>query len=302
MPRFANFGVDSAVDPDPFEIRVEPRRRARARRRLPWLRLSLTAAGIVAVLSLLAQEKAAREEAERPAVQVAEPRLVAPPLPWEALPRAAPLYALDAPLLRGRTPAVAARRHQSGAREDVLAFGDLDAEGPVLRLILRSGTGHGMSSESFFVDLVRQAAEAGASVERNLPGPELMTALGPAETADVVLRSGAERSCAALRLKRPEGAFSLIGYACGAGGTPMPRADLACLVDRLGLAAGADDAALKTLFTEAQRRRNPACAPAAPRTPVAGRRLSALDIEGMIAAEPQSIPPAPPRPARPKAR
>lgn len=297
--------VDLTVDPDPFEIRVEPRRKARARRRLPWLRLGLTSAGLVTILSVLAQEKAVREAAERPAVQVAEPRLLAPALPWEALPRGVSLYALDAPLLRGRTPAVEARRHHSGAREDVLALGDLAAEGPVLRLVLRSGAIPGASHDSFFVDLVRQAAEAGASVERSLPGPDLATALGPAEVAEVMLNGGTERPCAALRLARPDAVFSLIGYACGAGGAPLARADLTCLVDRLGLAPDADDAALKALFTEAQRRRSPACAPAAPRTPVAGRRLSALDIEGLIAGEPEgALPaaPAPPRPPRAKAR
>ncbi|HEY8565106.1 MAG TPA: hypothetical protein VIL65_06365 [Beijerinckiaceae bacterium] len=295
MPRFA----DPPVDPDRFEIRVEPRRKARTRRRLPWLRLSLTSAGLVALLSVLAQEKAAREEAERPAVQVAEPRLLAPALPWEVLPRGAPLYTIDATFLRGRTPAVEARRHQSGAREDVLTLGDLDAEGPVLRLVLRSGPIPDANPDSFFVDLVRQAAEAGASVERSLPGPDLATALGLAEVADVALNGGTERSCAAVRLYRPDAAFSLIGYACGAGGAPLVRADLACLVDRLGLAPDADDAALKALFTGGQRRRNPSCAPAAPRTPLAGRRLSALDLEDLIASEPPIGPPAAPAPSRP---
>ncbi|HEX2509880.1 MAG TPA: hypothetical protein VHK66_05115, partial [Microvirga sp.] len=113
--------------------------------------------------------------------------------------------------------------------------------------------------QSFYVDLVRHAAEAGLSVVRSAQAAPLPTKFGMAEAAHVTFAGESEQTCLAIRFAHPEMQFGLQGWLCG---SPVGEGHLTCLVDRL-VVTGNEDPALKVLFAQAERQRLPACAPQA---------------------------------------
>lgn len=236
---------------------ARPGRRARntvRRRPLPWLRMMLVSGACVAVLAYFAEQRAPQEP--DPEVSLLQPPkpLLAPPPPWQPLPRGAALYALDG--IDPRLVTVEARRHVAGGREDVLTIGVFGEPGYARLRILRNVAESAPSS--FYVDLVRQAASAGVAVVRGGHGEPVATKLGPAEGAAVTLAGSGEQACQALRLQHPEVQFAIQAWICGTEARPVFEAELLCLIDRLTVAAG-DDPALKVLFAQANQRRTQAC-------------------------------------------
>lgn len=272
---------DARFRPDPasFEIRVEPRiapgsreRPRRARRPLPWLRLSLASGAIIAGLSALAVRRLPPEPPP-PLPDLAEAMpaeravaLQAPPPAWTHLAGAPSPYAVDSPLLYGLDTTTEARRHRSGGREDGLVIGSPGADEPHLRLTVsrlsREVTG---APASLFVEVARRAAEVELAVTRVGRAAALATKFGTLEAAEMGLEAGRSRSCLAFRFQHGEADLRLFGWYCGASASPATRGDLACLIDSVSLTPAADDMAIRVLFAGAERHR--VCPPPEP-TPV----------------------------------
>jgi hypothetical protein len=257
----------AAHSQDVFAIRVEPRQAtahirpgARDARRLPWLRLCVGSAIVMAVAAYVAQQGDVKDAAavtQRPQPTVAP----APPPARQPIGNPSPLYVIDAPDLKSLPLTLEARRHASGAREDALTYGAFDKAGEAhARLVVHDGNG-AQDPHSFFVDVARAAADAGLAVTRSAQPAALPTKFGTAESAEVVLSATSDRSCHALRLAHPDAEFRVLGWFCGAGGRAVTQRELTCLLDRLTLTPTVDDAVLKALFTRAETQRHKSCAP-----------------------------------------
>jgi hypothetical protein len=253
---------------DAFAIRGPIRRPSsgslarRKRPELPWLRLCLGSGAVTAALVILARqpEPAILDYPERPVVD--EAPLRAPPPLWQPIARPAVLFTADMPDLQGLPFAYEARRDGDDAREDTLTFGTAEADArPYVRVTGRQSTQPEPQGSSFFVDLARRAADAGLAVARSTPASGLPTKFGLAEAADLALSGSVERACLGFRLSHPDAAFRLGGWLCGPGGQPPSRRQLACLIDGLSLRGG--DAGLRAVFAQAERQRDPRCAPPA---------------------------------------
>ncbi len=241
-----------AGEEDP-RLRIKPS----SSRRLPWLRMSLISAAAVGALTYLAERHSGWDGAEPGPVPAAI--LTAPPPSWEPILPAVAWYGLE-PADDSKIPALEARRRSDGAREDLMLFGAIGEAGH-LRLVVGRNTGG--QSGSFFVELVRHAAQAGLSVTRSAQAHVVETKFGEAQAADVVFSGPAEQACLAFRLSHPAEDFSIRGWLCGTAERPSSDRQLACAIDRLSLAKAVSDPALKTLFAAADRRRGEGCAPVA---------------------------------------
>lgn len=200
--------------------------------------------------------------------------------PWTPVARVSAPYVLNMPDLQKLETTRAARRHRSGAMEDVLAHGGFGDATPHLHLaILRHGAGGPDEPASPYLALTRRAALAGLSVVRMAQPASMPTKFGLAEAADAVLAQGEHtRACLAFRLIAPEAILGLEGWLCGMPDQPADRVQLSCMIDRLGLLAAGDDQPLRALFAAAERRRDPRCDN--PVSLQAGRRSSWLDPRG----------------------
>ncbi len=247
---------------DAFPVRSRrpaPGMRSRRRRSgFPWLRLCFGTGAVAALIVLAKQPEAPLSGA--PIWAAVEPAPTTAPQPnWEPVTLSAPAYAIAAPDLQELPLAYEARRDREGAREDVLTFGTVeDASRLYARVVARQAPASGEAR--FYIDLARRAAEAGLAVARSAPATGLATKFGPAEVADVALSGAADRACLAFRLSRPEVAWRIGGWLCGAGGEPPSGRQLTCIIDGLSLRS-AENAALGGLFTDAERHRDPSCAP-----------------------------------------
>jgi hypothetical protein len=231
---------------------VGPARRSRP---WPWLRMSLTCAAAVAGLTHLARE--AGEDMRLPG-DVPPAVLVAPAPRWQPIAAAPAWYTLGASQ-GDRPPIIEARRHVDGGREDTLIVRSFGEDGHA-RATLSRGLAQ-REGASFYVDLVRRAAQAGLSVTRSAQTRPLATKFGVVEVTQIVLADTSEQACLAFRAAHPEVSFSLTGWLCGAGEPPDTEGQLACFIDGIGLAAGSIDPALKAIFAKADRRRLEGCTP-----------------------------------------
>jgi hypothetical protein len=264
--------------------RLQPLRRRSRLSSLPWLRTSLLSAAAVAALVHFAAEREPSPPSEPAAIPLAA--LLTPPPAWRPVAQASPLYALEG--IDPNSYAWEVRRHVSGAREDTLTFGGFGEVG-YGRLQLVSGASEAEPA-SFYVDLARQAAEAGLSVVRSAQAAPIATKFGAAEIGAVSLAGASEESCLALRVGDPALGFRMRGWICGSAAQPATEPQLACLIDRLTLVG--EDPALTALFAGAERRRALGCAPAP--TPWATAAASERQL-----GDPQASGPAPARrPAR----
>jgi hypothetical protein len=260
-------------EPDPFEIRGEPRvlRPAlrvsttlrRHRRPLPWLRMILVSSALIAALVYLAQQRRDEDAAPRPGT-VPFAALTAPPPVWQSIARPVPLYTLAGGVEtkakdKDGPPALEARQHASGGREDTFVLGRFGDPGHGRLSILRGFAEP--EPERFYVALVRWAAAAGLSVLRSAQTQPVATKFGPVQAAEVTLAEAAEQTCVAFRFAHPEVSFGLHGWLCGSEARPVTGTDLACLIDRIALAPGGEDPTLKVVFAQAERQR--VCPPAA---------------------------------------
>ena len=235
-------------------------RQARGRRAgFPWLRLWLGSAAATALVVAAGQsEPGVGESLELAAIDPAP--VSAPPPDWELIERPAALYAIAVPDLQDLPLTYEARRDRSGAREDILTFGTAEGDAtPYLRLAAHQ-TATDLPPPPFFVDLARRAADAGLAVSRSAPEGGLRTKFETAEVADVALAGEALRACLAFRFSRPEAAWRVGGWLCGAGPETPSQRQLACFIDGLTLRS-ADNAALSALFAKAERQRDRSCIP-----------------------------------------
>ncbi|MBK9081243.1 MAG: hypothetical protein IPL88_03770 [Rhizobiales bacterium] len=172
----------------------------------------------------------------------------------------------DVPRARRAAAAAAyeARRHEpGGGRRDTLAWGRVGATAYLRLSIYRLGQ-EAEPDASLFVEAARRAGEIGYAVTRLGAADATPTRFGAMETADATLARGAsEAHCLAFRLIPQDGdeVMRLSGLSCGAPAQPIDRAALACQIDRLDLRSAGDDAALRRLFVQAERKRDRACAP-----------------------------------------
>jgi hypothetical protein len=276
-------------------LRRQPLRPARRGRPLPWFRMGLLCAGMVAGLAYLAAPP--QPEAPEPGEVPLAP-LLAPPPVWQPVVRPVPLYALER--IDPASFALDVRRHVGGGREDTLGFGTFGETGYGRLQATRAVTE--TEPAGFYVDLVRHAARGGVSVVRSTQAAPLATKLGPAEIASVTLAGAnettgaSEAACLALRIAQPKLQFSLRGWVCGSAAEPPSEAQVACLVDRLTLAG--EDPALGALFAESERRRAEGCQPTPPRA--AARTMGVAKDADPGRGERTVQAARPPRPARPR--
>ena len=227
--------------------------------RLPWLGIALSSAAVVFGLVHLARDPGHAAQGPTPA----ETGVAAASSGEWPPPEFRPLYALDAPDFARLPRDEATRRSGAGGREDVLRIGRFEAPTPHLQLHAQRSPESEPTAAGFFVETARRASEAGLGVVRSAQPAMVATKLGPAEMAEVVLVGASERSCLAFRLHRTELGLRLGGWLCGALERPAERMQLACAIDGLAVVPGVDDAALKALFADAERDRDPACGPSA---------------------------------------
>lgn len=239
---------------DAFASRRErPARRAR-RRRLPWLRMILASGLIVSGLVYHAQ----RQDPAKPAAApqpVPNAVLIAPEPVWRAISPLPAHYALER---SSGLVSPEARRHANGGREDTLTVSAFGQPGHA-RIVLAQGVAE--PTRSFYVDVVRRAAEAGLAVARNSQSRTVATKFGPVEAAAATLAGTVEQPCQTFRFTDADAGFGAIGWLCGADSHPVDDAQLACFIDGIGAAVSASPS-LKALFARAERTRTEACGPA----------------------------------------
>lgn len=252
-----------AWDEDEAFFDERPARPAR-KRRFSWIRVTVMSSLIVAGLAHLAERKGGERPAVAPAEGVPASVLIAPAPVWIPVAPAPALYAVEN---AAGTPAVEARRHTGGAREDTLTFGRF-GDARHMRITLVQGSAE--PARSFFVDIVRRAAEAGLAVSRKAQGRMVETKFGPVEAAAMTLAGRSEQDCQAFRFSDRDSGFALQGWICGGEAAVMEDAQLACLIDGITL-AGAGSPSLKALFARADKNRTGACSLAS-RTAAAGVR------------------------------
>lgn len=268
MPRASYADLE---EDDPLDL-TDERPTRRARRRLPWLRMILLSGLSVAALAYFAKN-APRKEGSGSPKTIPSSVLMAPAPIWRPVP-ASGTFAIEKISARVTQES---REHTHGGREDTLmlgAFGDSRHA----RIVLAQNVTE--RPRSFFVDLVRRAAEAGLSVTRNAQSRMVVTKFGPVEAAAVTLAGQAEQNCQAFRFADEEAGFGLHGWLCGSDSQPVDEAQAGCLVDSLALAGNAGSPSLKALFAQAEKRRSAPCPPPARiadpagMMPIAGRRGS----------------------------
>lgn len=249
----------------------------RPRRRAPvlWLPSALWSVAVVSGLVWLAGE---RQEVGTAPMPTSPAVLAAPPSPWQPIANAGPVYTLDGVEPRALTSLRSAidwtegrvkpaegkvplkqetRRHEAGGREDVLTLGGTP-ESAHLRIEIRRGVPE-PAPTSFYIDLVRRAAEAGLAVARAATPVQIATKFGPVEAAPALFEG--RGSCFAFRFAHPDLAFRIAGWLCGARDRPVDEEGLVCAIDRLVLAPGVEDPTLRVLFAQAERRRTGGCVP-----------------------------------------
>jgi hypothetical protein len=187
----------------------------------------------------------------------------ASPVAWIDIAKPYPLFELVAPSLGPVQPAYTARRHAAGGgREDVLTFGQFGGPKTFLRIGVYRHGGEEVSDSIYFVDMARRASASGLGVtEADLP-QAMPTRFGDFESGALEL-SGPEnvkrRNCRGFRLDVATPALTMGGFMCGAGDEKVGAADLACVIDRLGLLAAGQDRDLADFFGAAGRRKSRAC-------------------------------------------
>ncbi len=183
---------------------------------------------------------------------------------WTEIVRPIQLYALVGTEFAKLPMAYTAERHiADGARRDLLSFGAPGGETPFLQLSFRRSAGP-EQVKPLAADLAGIDPLARVSIARLTEPTTLDTRFGRFEAADLRLVSDRQSTpCIGFRSKPGSSdTLSIAGVACGTNTRPIGRDLLACVIDRIDLVSAGSDAALKTVFVDAERRRGPGCAPA----------------------------------------
>lgn len=213
---------------------------------------------------------------------------------WVAVNRPIAMFSLAVPEMERNAYEV--RRSADGTRrDDLLSFGPFEADRPHLRIRLSTGPEAGTRGP-LVVAIAREAATAGFSVRRSSASVALASRFGTVETTDTMIEDGRSgRACVGFRRPAGEDGFGFTGWWCGSADRPADRRQLACLIDRIDLAAAGEEPALRTLFARSEMNRPEHCT--RPHLAAAGRRFSWLDAEAK--APPLRLTP-PARPERAK--
>jgi hypothetical protein len=244
-------------------------RRSRRRGRIAWFPLGLGSMAAIAALVHLAQLSPDQPLGDRGPETTASSAQAA----------TAPEKSINAVEQTGTiAPSTMETAHPpSRARDDKWVHGVFESEAHYLRLVLRDPA---QPVPSFFIELVRRAAEAGLGVIRSAQPARVATRFGPAEIAEVALADGLERACHAFRVMRPQGELAVHGWHCGPPDRPLERREIVCLIDRLP--PQIDDRALKALVAAIERDGD-VCAPR-PAEPIAARTDSSSRRRGKARA------------------
>jgi len=211
--------------------------------------------GVTALMALglgyVVTNKAARSTQESVAVQA-----VTPPAAPATEAKQTSGFDLTLPEFAKEKKTRSSRTDASG-REENLTLGQFAAQGPYLRLDLRTAGAEAKANQDFFLDLTRHAAGAGLAAIRIGQPSTLATRFGAFEAADIRLSlatpegAGGERACVALRLPAGKAPLEITGFICGAGAKPFDRKSVGCMIDRLDYAADGADPALAEFFRTA---------------------------------------------------
>lgn len=244
-----------AWDEDEAYFDERPIRHAR-RKPVRWFRTTLTSVLMIAGLVYFAQQKE-DEATGTPSQAASAPALIAPAPVWTPVAAAPALYAIEG---AGASVSIEARQHTSGAREDTLILGRF---GTARHARLTLIQGQPEPARSFFVDIVRRAAQAGLAVSRNEQSRMLATKFGPAEVAAMTLVGRTtEQECRTFRFADREAGFGFQGWLCDAQADTVDDAQLACFIDAIAV-TGAGSPSLKALFARAEKNRAETCGPGA---------------------------------------
>jgi hypothetical protein len=251
-----------AWDDDEAFFDERPARRVR-RKPVRWFRMILLSTLMVGSLVYFARQKG--DEAKVVArTGIPSSVLIAPAPVWTAVAASPALYAIEK---TSGTAGLETRQHTSGAREDTLTLNRF-GEARHARLTLTQGSVE--PSRSFFVDIVRRAADAGLAVSRNAQSRMLITKFGPIEVAAMTLVGKVEQDCQTFRFMDRDSGFGFQGWLCGPEAEAIDDVQLACFIDGVTL-TGAGSPSLKALFARVERNRTEACG-AASRTASIGAR------------------------------
>lgn len=200
----------------------------------------------------------------------ARPRPVTPSLRFDPdlwKPVASPIaaYHLEAAELDRTSLRYKARMHAEGARQELMIWGSTSAsDAPRKRaqvfgaLSIEHYPKVAPENDTLYIDLVRRAALAGASVERVGAAVGLLTKFGPFETADAtILANGVRRSCLGYRHVAQDVPLQIHGWFCGTSDRPIDRSVLGCLLDRTDILSSGNDKALRAYFAAVERARQP---------------------------------------------
>ncbi len=241
-----------AWDEDEAFFDERPARRAR-RKPVRWFRLILMSSLFIGGLVYLARQK---ENETQVATRTGVPSsvLIAPAPIWSPVAATPALYAVEK---ASGNVSIEARQHTSGAREDTLTLGRFGEERHARLTLIQSST---EPPRSFFVDIVRRAAQAGLAVSRNAQSRMIATKFGPVEAAAMTLVGKGEQDCQTFRFADRDSGFGIQGWMCSA--SALDDAQLACFIDGIALGHAASPS-LKALFARAERSRTEACGPGA---------------------------------------
>ncbi|SFK68034.1 hypothetical protein [Methylocapsa palsarum] len=248
-----------------FDARSLPPSRAKRSRSFAFRLLLVSGAGLTLAAAIMSGAL------DRASTGGAVPSAPSPPPPaWVELAPVPDMFRLDAPEFLREPSLREARRHRTGGgRQDMWIFGDAKGVSPFFRLMIYKVGDEIAPAATFFVDLARRAAEMGHAIAKFTQPAAMTTRFGNFEVADLnLIRTGAvETPCLGFRFAAEAPNLRITGFTCGGdastGAKLMSRAALACLIDRLVLAAPTENREFDRLFARPSRR-DPACGRGSP--------------------------------------
>jgi len=166
---------------------------------------------------------------------------------WVRSDQSALLLANAAPALADLDVTYEAWQHGLGGRRAIATFGHFDV-GPYVFFGFYWPGEEAEIAPSFFVDMVRQAGEAGISVIKTDMPFARSTKYGLTEMAQGVLTDGSgQRNCLVFRHRSTDPNVKFSGWACGTPEQPLDPEALVCAIDQTRFLARDDDALAKLL-------------------------------------------------------
>lgn len=243
----------------------EPQEAVRVKRKAkPWLLWLFSSVLIISGLSYYAIERNGGTPPDMPEVETTA-ALVTPPPAWDQVVAPAVLFAFDMPELQLPDMSVEARNYRQGGREDALSIGSV-TDPFYLRIVVDRS--QQQRSESFYIDLVRSAAQAGLSVKRTALSSEFQTKFGALEVTEATLAKETEARCLAFRGKVLDGAVGLNGWLCGENRF-VEKDMLACFIDRLAATPAMREQNLEIALRDLDKSHTEACTTAMERVSTA---------------------------------